>query len=252
MLAITPWRKPVSAMTQAPTPAPTGLGAKLPILLILGVAILGAVLLRDHLSFETLAQHRQWLLAWTAAHPWTAPLAFMAAYALIVAFSLPGATVATLAGGFLFATFPGVLYNVIGATIGATAIFLAARTGFGASLAGRIEAMGGRAARLQQGLRENEWSVLFLMRLVPAVPFFIANLLPAFMNVRLSRFVISTCLGILPGALVFTSVGAGLGAVFDRGGTPDLSVLTEPFVLLPLLGLSLLAALPLILKAVRK
>lgn len=235
--------------THAPKPR---LGARLPALAILAAAIVGAVLLREHLTFDTLARHREALLGWAAANPVLAPLAFVAAYTLIVTFSLPGGTVATLTGGFLFATFPGVLYNVIGATAGATLLFLAVRAGFGAGLAARIEAAGGRAARLQQGLRDNEWSVLFLMRLVPAVPFFVANLIPAFMNVRLSRYMVTTFFGILPATLVFTSVGAGLGEVFDRGQAPDLSVLAEPRILLPLLGLCLLASLPLILKAVRR
>jgi len=90
-----------------------------------------------------------------------------------------------------------------------------------------------------------------LMRLVPVVPFFVANLVPALVGVPLSRFVISTALGILPGGLVYTSVGSGLGAVFAAGETPDLSVIFSPPVLLPLVGLSVLAALPVALKALR-
>ncbi len=228
---------------------PSSLVAKLPFLAILAVAALGAVAFREHLSFEALARHREALLLWRDSHPVTAPLLFTAAYAVLVALSLPGATVATLAGGFLFGTFPGVLWNVSGATLGAIGVFLAARWGFGASFAARLEGQGGRAARLQQALLRNEWSVLFLMRLVPVVPFFLANLIPAFLNIRLSRFAVTTALGILPGALVFTSVGAGLGEVFARGQSPDLSVLSDPVVLFPLLGLCVLAALPIFLKA---
>jgi uncharacterized membrane protein YdjX (TVP38/TMEM64 family) len=66
-------------------------------------------------------------------------------------------------------------------------------------------------------LRENEWSVLLLMRLVPVVPFFVANLIPAFVGVPLWRFAVTTFLGIMPGGLVYTSVGAGLGEVFAAG-----------------------------------
>jgi len=94
--------------------------------------------------------------------------------------------------------------------------------------------------------------VLFLMRLVPVVPFFVANLLPALVGVPLGRYVVTTFFGILPGALVYTSVGAGLGAVFAQGETPDLGIIFEPQILLPLLGLCALAALPMVLKALRK
>jgi len=93
--------------------------------------------------------------------------------------------------------------------------------------------------------------MLFLIRLVPAVPFFIANLLPAFLEVPLYRFVVSTFLGIIPGAVVYTSVGAGLGEVFAAGETPNLGIIFEPHILLPILGLCALAALPIVLKALR-
>jgi uncharacterized membrane protein YdjX (TVP38/TMEM64 family) len=225
---------------------------KLPILVLVAVAVLGAFTLRDQLNFAALAENRDRLLAFRDAHYGGAVAAFIAAYVAIVALSLPGATVATLTGGFLFGVFPGVLFNVTAATIGAMAVFLAARAGFGASVAARISARGGAAARLQSALQDNEWSVLLLMRLVPAVPFFLANLIPAFVGTRLWRFTVTTFLGIIPAGLVFTSVGSGLGEVFARGGTPDLSVIFSAKVLLPILGLAALSALPIILKAVQK
>lgn len=232
--------------------ASASLTRRLPLLVLLVAAITGAILLRDHLSFDALATHRDTLIAFRDAHYVQASLAFVALYIAVVTFSLPGATVCTLAGGFLFGLFPGVLYNVTGATIGAVLVFLAARAGIGADVAQRIDASGGAGARLMASLRDNEWSVLFLMRLVPAVPFFLANLIPAFVGVATHRFAITTFLGILPAAFVFTSVGAGLSDVFAAGGTPDLGVIFTPPVLLPLLGLAALSALPIVLKAFRK
>jgi uncharacterized membrane protein YdjX (TVP38/TMEM64 family) len=230
----------------------TGLWRKAPILLILAAAFVGALTLREHLGFEALAAHREALLAFRDAHYAVSVALFIAAYAVMVALSLPGALVATLTGGFLFGLFPGVLYNVTGATIGAVAVFLAARSGFGAALNDRIAAGGGAAARLMASLRENELSVLFLMRLLPVVPFFLANLIPAALGVGLGRFAVTTFLGIMPGALVYTWVGAGLGEVFARGGTPDLGLLFEPQILGPLLGLAALAALPMVLRLFRR
>jgi uncharacterized membrane protein YdjX (TVP38/TMEM64 family) len=240
-------------MTDMPIPTPqstkdgeitakSGLLQKLPFLAILGVAAAGAFLLRDQISFDALARNREALIAFRDANYLIAVLAFVGAYTAIVGFSLPGATIATLTGGFLFGTFPGVLFNVVGATLGAIAIFSAARSGFGARFSQKIEGKGGAVAKLQAGLRENEWSVLF----------FLANLIPAFTGTRLSRFAITTFLGILPGALVFTSVGAGLGEVFAKGETPDLSIIFAPQVLGPILGLAALSALPILLKFLRK
>jgi uncharacterized membrane protein YdjX (TVP38/TMEM64 family) len=221
-------------------------------LIAIGVgAGLGWWLLGDRLSFQTLADNREALIALRDAHYAVAVLGFVAVYTLLVAFSLPGATIATLTGGFLFATFPGALFNITGATLGATAIFLAARTGIGARLGARLEGSEGLVKRIKDGIDENQWSMLFLMRLLPVVPFFVANLIPAFLEVPLRRFVISTFFGIMPGAVVYTSVGAGLSEVFARGETPNLGIIFEPQILLPLLGLSALALLPVVIKAVR-
>lgn len=224
---------------------------KLPLIIICIVAVIGTFFLRDYLTFEALAENREALLAFRDANYLLTVLGFIAAYVVIVAFSLPGATIATLTGGFLFATFPGVLFNVTGATIGATAIFLAARWGFGEKLGQKLEGSDGMVKKIKDGIDENQWSMLFLIRLVPAVPFFLANLIPSFLEVPLHRFVISTFIGIIPGGLVYTSVGAGLGEVFARGETPNLGIIFEPQIILPIIGLCVLAALPVALRAIR-
>lgn len=229
-------------------PAPRGaLMRRLPLISVAVVAVAGAVLLRDSLSFEALRDNRAALIALRDAHYWATAAAFVAAYVAIVAFSLPGATAATLTGGFLFGLWPGALFNVTAATLGACGIFLAVRWGLGERLAARIDASDGRVKRLMDGIRANEWSVLLVMRLVPVLPFFIANLIPAVIGVRLRVFAATTFLGIIPGGVVYTWVGVGLGEVFAQGGTPDLGIILSPHVLGPILGLAALAALPIIL-----
>ena len=224
---------------------------KLPILIIVAVALIGAFTLRDYLSFDALRDNREALLAFRDSHYVLTVLLFVAAYVVIVAFSLPGATVATLTGGFLFATFPGALFNIVSATIGATVIFLAARWGLGEKLSAKMDSSGGAVKKIKSAIDDNQWEALFLIRLVPAVPFFVANLVPALVGVPLFRFVVTTFLGIIPGTVVFTSVGAGLGEVFARGETPNLGIIFEPAILFPIIGLSVLAALPIVIKAVR-
>lgn len=224
----------------------------MPFGVVVVVAVLGFVFLRDSLSYQALAENRLALESFRDSHYVFTALAFIAAYILIVAFSLPGATIATLTGGFLFGLFPGVFFNVLAATIGATGIFLAAKMGLGDRLAARMNAQEGRMSKMKNELDRNQWSYLFVMRLVPVLPFFLANLLPAFVGVPLHRFVVSTFFGIMPGALVFTSVGAGLGSVFDKGETPDLGVVFEPHILFPLLGLGVLSLLPIGIRRLRK
>ncbi len=223
----------------------------LPLLIILVVAVIGYFTLRDYLTFDTLRQHRETLLAFRDSNYVGLAAVFIAIYFVIVAFSLPGAAVASVTGGFLFGLSLGTLFNVTAATLGATAIFLAARWGLGRALAARIETSDGTLKKIKTGLHEHEISVLFLIRLVPAVPFFVANLLPALVGVKFFNFVFTTFLGIIPGAIVFTWIGVGLGEVFDRGESPDLSLLWEPQIIGPILGLSALAALPIVIKAVR-
>lgn len=223
-----------------------------PIFVIGVVAVLGFVFLRDYLSFETLAQNRHALEAFRDANYAAAVLVFMLIYVLIVAFSLPGATIATLTGGFLFGALYGTLFNVVAATIGATAIFMAAKTGMGDRLAAKMDASQGRWHAIKAEIDDDQWSILFIMRLVPVIPFFVANVLPALVGVPLSRYVISTFVGIIPGGAVYTSVGAGLGSVFDRGEKPDLGIIFEPQILLPLLGLATLSLLPVIIRKFRK
>lgn len=224
----------------------------IPALALLGVAVIGAVIFRDALTFDTLARHRADLLAFRDAHYLPCVAGFIAAYIVLVTFSLPGATVATLTGGFLFGLFPGVFFNLAGATLGAVLLFLAVRAGFGASLAEKIDAQGGKVARLRAALAANEWEVLFLMRVTPIVPFFAANLIPALLNIRLDRFALTTAVGIIPGALVLTSIGSGLGAVFEQGGTPDFGVFLEPYVAGPVVGLVALGLMPILIRSLRK
>lgn len=237
--------------SEAPGTSRQGFARYLPLMAILIAAVLGALLLGDTLSFDTLRDNRVALLAYRDAHFATLALAFVATYVIIVALSLPGAAVASVTGGFLFGLAAGTALNVVSATAGAAIIFLAARWGLGRTLSARLDASEGTVRRLMTGLRENEISVLFLLRLVPAVPFFVANLLPALVGVRFFNFVWTTALGIVPGALVFTWIGVGLGEVFDRGADPDLSLLWEPQVIGPILGLCLLAALPIVVRLVR-
>ena len=237
----------MSDITQPRKPA---LMRNLPVIGILLVAVIGFFTLRDYLSFQTLADNREALIAFRDDNYLLTALALIAVYVLVVAFSLPGASIATLTSGFLFGPVFGAIFSVLSATIGATIIFLAARHGFGETLGARMDASKGTIKKIKDGIDENQWSMLFVIRLVPVVPFFVANLVPAFMQVPLHRYVISTFFGIMPGSVVYTSVGAGLGEVFARGETPNFGIIFEPHVLLPILGLAALSLLPVVVKAV--
>jgi len=224
----------------------------LPLIGIAVVAIIGFFTLKDYLSFESLRDNREALLAWRDANFVVASLGFIAVYIAIVAFSLPGAAIISLTGGFLFGLFLGALYSIVAATIGAVLIFTAARMGLGEYLSRKMDSAGGVVGKIKAGLDENEVSFLLLMRLVPAFPFFVANLVPALVGTKLRTFAWTTLIGIIPGGVVYTWVGSGLGEVFARGETPDLGIIFDPKILGPILALCALSVLPIILKAFKK
>jgi len=216
--------------------------------LALGAVALLAVLrftgLGELLSLDTLSRHREALLGFVAANLFVAALAYVALYALAVALSFPGAVILTLAGGFLFGAWLGTLLTVTGATIGATGVFLFAKVIFGEQA---LDRRGPRAQGLAEAIRRNAASYLLVLRLVPLFPFFLVNLVPAFVGVRLPVYVLTTFIGIIPGTAVFSLTGAGLGNILDAGGTPDLRSVLSPEILAGLIGLALLslAAIPL-------
>ena len=216
-------------------------------LLLGALALLGvlrATGLGELLSLDTLARHREALAGFVARNALLAAGGFVLVYAAAVALSVPGAIILTLAGGFLFGAVLGTLLTVLGATIGATLVFLFARTIFGENA---LDRFGAPAQRLAEGIRRNAASYLLVLRLVPLFPFFLVNLVPAFVGVKLPVYVLTTFFGIMPGTFVFSLTGAGLGSILDAGGTLDLGSVLTPQILGALLGLAALslAAIPL-------
>jgi uncharacterized membrane protein YdjX (TVP38/TMEM64 family) len=221
---------------------------RLPLALVMLAAGIGLLFFRDALAPGAIATHAARLAAIRDQHYALAVLLFMAGYVAIVALSLPGATLATLTGGLMFGLFPGVIYNIAAATTGAALVFLAVRMGLGAEVAARLAQGGDAPARLIARLNRNPWWVLLAMRLAPVVPFFVANLLPAFAGIRLWPFVVTTALGIVPGAVILTALGQGLGGVLAAGGEPDLSMLGSASVVVPLTLLAALSLVPMLLR----
>jgi uncharacterized membrane protein YdjX (TVP38/TMEM64 family) len=240
------------ATTQPPAASPRSLLLRLLAVAGLGAAVFAALQLTgtlDHLSFAALARNRAWLVEQVAALGLLAPLLFILAYAASTALSLPTGLLLSTLGGFLFGTLWGGLSILVGATLGATILFLAARTILGDALRARA---GPVLQKLEGGFREDELSYMLVLRLVPLFPFWLVNLAPAFLGVRLSRFVLGTFLGIIPGTFVYAGVGTGLGAILESSGTPDGTAILQPRVLLPVLGLAVLALIPVIGKRLRR
>jgi uncharacterized membrane protein YdjX (TVP38/TMEM64 family) len=216
--------------------------------LVVASALAFAFDLHHLLGFETLQQHHRMLRDAVADRPVSMAVGYIIAYALVVATALPAAVLMTITGGYLFGIWLGGGLAVTGATIGAVGVFLAAGTSFGRRLgAGTSPLLG----RLCTGLQKDAFSYLFILRLLPVLPFVVASVVPALLGVSLRVFVLATVLGMLPGSFVYASVGNGLGAIIARGDEPDLDILLEPEILGPLLGLAALALLPVVYRKLK-
>ncbi len=226
------------------------LGGAVP-LIILAVGLIAFFAFGFHhdLSFETLRENREALSVSVERSYVSAVVIYILTYVLVVAFSLPGGSLMSLTGGFLFGWLTGILYILIGATLGATLLFLAAKTALGDALHDRAR---GAIKRLEEGFSRNAFSYLLFLRLVPAVPFWLVNLVPAFLGVGLRTYVLATFIGIIPGAAIYSSIGNGLGVVFDEGGTPDLGIIFKPEILIPIAALACLALVPVLYQKLYK
>jgi len=200
--------------------------------------------LHRYFSLAALREYDAGLTALVAEGPLRAAAAFVLLYVVAVALSFPGASFLTIAGGFLFGAAAGTALAWTGATIGATAIFLAARTSLGRLLADRA---GSRLQRLRAGFQAEGFSYLMFLRLVPVFPFWLINLAAGLFGMRLATYVAATAIGILPGTFVFAYFGYSLGTVLQSGGSP-LSI--ELFVGLALLGV--LALVPALVRRWRR
>jgi uncharacterized membrane protein YdjX (TVP38/TMEM64 family) len=225
------------------------LGRIVPIaVLAAGLVLFVALDLDRYVSLDGLRGHRSELTDWVARNGVAAGVVFAAAYAIAVACSIPGGALLTIAGGFLFGPYAATAYVVCGATLGATALFLAARFALTGFLKGRV---GGALAKMAAGFNENPLSYLLILRLVPLFPFWLVNIVPALLGVRTSTYVIGTFFGIIPGTFVFALVGDGAGAVLDAGKDLDLDIIYKPRFVAPIIGLAVLATVPIAYRRLR-
>ena len=222
----------------------------IPIILIALAFLLAFLLGAKDITFDDFISNRDQILMFRDSNLTFSVMIFMLIYISAVTFSIPGATVLSVTGGFIFGLELGLILNVVSATIGATFLFLAVRLGFG-NLFRRFEKASVKFSDLIEQLKVNEINLLLLLRLIPVVPFFVANILPAIANVSLKNFFWTTFLGIIPGGFVFTLIGANAGNFFDRGKAPDLTVFWSFEFLGPLICLIFLVALPMFLRVTR-
>lgn len=211
---------------------------------VIFLVVIGAFYVFDlmaYISLDVLKANRDKLLAFADEHYWSAVGLFILAYVAQTAFSLPGATLMTLTGGFIFGSLWAALYVNIGATTGATLAFLAARYLFRGWVEQRF---GNRLAVFQEGFTQNAFNYLLTLRLIPLFPFFLVNLLSGLTRVKAGTYIAATALGIIPGSLAYTFAGRQLSTI------NSLAELASPRLLLAFTLLGLLFLMPVIYRKV--
>ncbi len=241
-----------------------------PLLVLLAAIVLVYALgLQNYLTLERLAENSDALEAFISSNFFLALAIFAGIYIVVVALSLPGGALMTVSGGFLFGWIVGGLASVVAATIGATIIFLVAKTSLGEPLAARA---GPWLGKLRAGFQKNALNYLLFLRLVPLFPFWLVNLAPAVLGVPLTTYLLGTFAGIIPGTFAFAFAGVGLDSVIEAqqssyenclaehaggGASPcefvfDPSALVTPQLLIAFAALGAVALIPVVLKRFRK
>jgi uncharacterized membrane protein YdjX (TVP38/TMEM64 family) len=238
-----------SKATSTTTPSSFSFTRLIPLLvLVAGLVAFFALGLHRSINFTILRDNREALLTWVQNAGLLAPLVYILVYAVAVAFSLPVGAVLTITGGFLFGAVWGTLYTVIGATIGATGLFLIAKTALGDLLRAKA---GPWLHKMESGFQENALSYLLVLRLVPLFPFFVVNLAPAFLGVAVSTYVLGTFIGIIPGTFAYSSTGAGLGSIFDAGKEFTVGNILTREIRIAMVALIALALIPVVYKKIK-
>ena len=219
----------------------------LPAILLCGLVGYFATGLHQLISWEILARHYAEISHFIEHNRTASYLGFVLFYSTVVAFSLPIASLLTLAAGALLG-WPAIGLVVLAATTGASLLFIAARGLFRDVLRARA---GPFFAKLESGFTKNAFSYLLFLRLMPAAPFWAVNILPAFSSMRLATFIGATAIGIIPGTSVYVAVGYGFDHLLAQGKTPNLVVLNTPHIWLPLAGLALLSLLPTLYRQIK-
>lgn len=198
--------------------------------------------LHTYLSFEALSENKALIDGFVNDNFLLAMAAYLGIYILAVSVSFPGASFLTIAGGAIFGWAIGGTLTVIAATIGASIIFLVAKTSLGDYLA---EKAGPRMAKLRTGFQEDSFNYLLTIRLAPIVPFWITNLAPALFGMALARYVLATFIGIIPGTYAYAFIGDQLG-----GAVEGSDLVTK--VTLGLGALAVASLIPIVIKWVRR
>ncbi|NGX63506.1 MAG: hypothetical protein KR126chlam6_00918 [Candidatus Anoxychlamydiales bacterium] len=213
------------------------------VLMIVAISIGGI----DFFSFDNLKKYNETLINYSDNNKILFPIIFILIYIASTALSIPGAVFLTILAGFLFGKYLATVYVAIGATIGATILFLAAKYAVKDFF---LKKAGPLLKKMSQGFQKNARCYMLFLRLIPLFPFWLVNIVPAFFNVRFRTYLWTTFFGIMPGTFVFAQAGVGLKSILQLEEFKISSIFTFQ-INLTLILLAIFMLLPIIFKKIK-
>jgi uncharacterized membrane protein YdjX (TVP38/TMEM64 family) len=225
--------------TAPPSTARVPFGRLAPLAIIVAITAFALAMgWHRELSLTALLEHRAEIERFVLQHWIEALVGYTLLYIAVTALSLPCASFLTIFGGLIFGALTATVTTLVGATAGATIIFLIAQSALGGWLVRRA---GARVEKVAAGFRADAFNYLLFLRLVPFFPFWLVNLVPALAGVRLRTFVVATALGMIPGTFAYAFFGAGLdSAIKAQNATVQLFA--------GLIALGLLSLVPIVVR----
>lgn len=220
-------------------------------LVVGAIAIIKFFGLESYLNLESLKENKQQLAFFIENNFLATTIIYVFIYLVAVALSLPGATILTLGGGFMYSSFLGtwtgtlvaVLFINIGATGGAISVFVLVRYLIGTKIQ---EKYSNQLSAFNKEIEEYGTNYFLIVRFIPVFPFFLINILAGLTTVKLSTFACTTSLGIIPGSMVYAYAGSALNEIDSLDGIMNAKVIMA-FILLGIFSI-----FPAVLKKVRK
>ena len=222
------------------------------LVLLIGVIILSSFFF-DYLEFtlDLVRNHHKELNMIVEESFLISLILFTAVYFFSTVFSLPLGTSLTLAGGYLFNVFYGFIAVIIGATLGALALFIVVRAG-SLKTSYKIYSKSKILSRIKAGIERDLWGYLFFIRFFPIFPFWFVNIAPALLGLRLLPYLITTFFGIMPGTLFIITLGSGIDDILNTDLKFYQALFEHKAVLLSLSALSGLAIFPVIYNKLKR
>ena len=166
-------------------------------------------------------------------------------YGFLILCNFPMASLLSMTSGFLFGTWIGGLIAIVGGTLGAFGIFIIAKYFFSDFIKKNIL---NKYLYIENYFKKNDLELMFLIRIIPAVPFFAQNLILAGLGAGNKKFFYTTLLGLAPWSFIFCSVGQGLEEIFVNQTEISFSLVAQPEYLIPIGAIASLVILIILFK----